>query len=144
MKLNLILKTSTNFNAPISKVWDALTLPEQVKKYFFGTEMTSDFKVGSPITFSGVWDGKPYEDKGTILEIEKGRKLKYDYWSNFSGEKDEPANYANITYDLDEKNGQTVFTVTQDNCKSEEALEHSKKNWEGLFAGMKELLEGKS
>jgi len=69
----------------------------------------------SSITFTGVWEGKPYEDKGTILEIIKEKILKYNYWSNFSGEKDESANYSNITYLLKEQNGKTEFTIVQDN-----------------------------
>jgi len=139
----LILKTATTINAPIAEVWDALVNPVQIKKYFFGTEMKSDLKVGSPITFSGVWDGTPYEDKGTILEKFEGRKLKYNYWSSFSGTTDEPANYANITYELEEKNGQTIYTLTQDGLKDEAAVEQSRKNWEAIFKGMKELLEEK-
>jgi uncharacterized protein YndB with AHSA1/START domain len=62
----LTLETSVSIKTTKSKVWNALTDPEQIKKYFFGTETVSDWKVGSPITFSGVWEGKPYIDKGTI------------------------------------------------------------------------------
>jgi len=40
------------------------------QKYLFGTETKSDWRVGSSITLPGV-EGKPYEDKGTILEIIK-------------------------------------------------------------------------
>jgi len=55
--------------------------------------------------------------------------LKYNYWSNFSGEKDESANYSNITYLLKEQNGKTEFTIVQDNFKNTEARDHSEKNW---------------
>src|SRR6185369_2441150 len=91
----IILKLSVHIKAPIAKVWDAVVNPAQIKKYMFGTNTVSDWKVGSPITFSGEWEGKAYVDKGTILEIKKEKRLKYNYWSNFSGEKDEPANYSN-------------------------------------------------
>jgi uncharacterized protein YndB with AHSA1/START domain len=141
MSKDLILKTSATINAPISKVWDALTDPTQIKKYLFGTEAKSDWKVGSPITFSGEWEGKAYVDKGTILEFVKEKTLKYNYWSNFAGEKDEPANYANITYSLAEENGKTIFTITQDNFKTKESMEHSEKNWGMVFSSIKEMLE---
>lgn len=141
MSKDLILKTSVTINAPVSKVWDALTNPEQIKKYLFGTETKSDWKVGSPITFTGEWEGKAYVDKGTILELVKEKTLKYNYWSNFTGEKDEPANYSNITYSLSEQNGKTVFTVTQDNFKTTELVEHSEKNWGIVFNTIKEMLE---
>ncbi len=137
----LTLEVTTGIKASKESVWKALTDPEQIKKYFFGTETKSDWKVGSPITFSGVWDGKPYLDKGTILQIEELQILKYNYWSSFSGTEDVPANYANVTYSLEERNGETLFTVTQDSIKNNEAREHSKQNWQMIMNSLKELLE---
>ncbi len=141
MNNGLTLTTSISINASKSKVWKALTDPEQIKKYLFGTETKSDWKVGSPITFSGEWEGKPYQDKGTILEIEKEKILKYSYWSSFSGTEDTSENYANVTYSIEEKNGKTIFTLTQDSIKSKEALDHSEQNWKMVMKSLKELLE---
>ena len=61
---NLSLTTSIDVNAPAAKVWEALTNPEIVKKYFFGTNVKTDWKVGSPIIWEGEWEGKSYRDKG--------------------------------------------------------------------------------
>ena len=138
---NLTLTTSINIKAPMAKVWHALTDKETIKKYFFGTEADSTWEVGSPITFSGEWEGKAYQDKGTILEKTDGKFLKYNYWSSMAGTEDKPENYANITYSLSEQHGETVFTLTQDNVKDQAALEHSKGNWQYLLNAMKELLE---
>ncbi len=138
---NIICTASIEINAPKSKVWDALINPVQIKKYLFGTDAISDWKVGSPIKFTGVWEGKPYEDKGTILQIDKEKTLRYNYWSNFSGQEDKPENYQVVTYNLTEGNGKTKFTLTQDNCKSEEAREHSEKNWAMVLNTIKELVE---
>lgn len=132
---------SVSITAPKSKVWDAITNPAQIKKYLFGTETVTDWKTGSPIVFRGVWEGKPYEDKGTILEIEKEKVLKYNYWSNFSGDKDEPANYSIVTYTLSGERGRTMFTLTQDNFKSREAQVQSENNWGMILNKMKALLE---
>lgn len=132
---------SVTVKATKSQVWDALTNPEMIKKYFFGTETESDFKKGSPIYYRGVWEGKKYEDKGTILEIEKNKLLKHDYWSSMSGTADKPDNYATITYTLSGNDGDVTLTVTQANIKSQEQKEHSEKNWAMVFQGMKELIE---
>ncbi len=137
----LTLTISVSINASKSKVWNALTDPEQIKKYLFGTETVTDWKVGSPITFSGMWEGKAYQDKGTILQIEKEKILKYNYWSSFSGTEDKPENYANITYSIYEKDGQTIFSITQDGIKSPEAREHSEQNWKMVMNSLKDLLE---
>jgi uncharacterized protein YndB with AHSA1/START domain len=135
------LTLNTSINAPKSKVWMALIDPEQVKKYFFGTVLKSDWKVGSAITFSGEWEGKPYLDKGIILQIEKEKILKYNYWSSFSGTEDKPENYATIIYSLEEKDGQTTIFISQDSIKSKEALDHSEQNWQMIMKSLKELLE---
>lgn len=138
---NLTLTTSISIHAPLAKVWHALTDPAEIKKYLFGTDTITDWKVGSPITFSGEWEGKAYQDKGTILEIEKEKILKYNYWSSFSGTEDKPENYANITYRLEEKDGVTVFTLVQDGIRNAEAREHSEQNWKMVLNALKELLE---
>jgi uncharacterized protein YndB with AHSA1/START domain len=137
---NIVCNVSVEIKAPISKVWRALTDPEQIKKYLFGTNTISDWRVGSPITFAGVWDGKPYEDKGTILAIEPEKLLKYNYWSNWAGE-DTLENRQIISYQLKSENGKTIFTLIQENCPSEEAKEHSAGNWNMVLSSLKEMLE---
>ena len=137
----LTLTTTVTFNATAAQVWKGLTDYEMVKTYFFGTELRSDFKKGSTITFSGEWDGNKYEDKGIILDVTPEEYLKYTYWSSMSGTEDRPENYANVSYALDEKEGVTILTITQDNIKDEKAKEHSENNWQMLMAELKKLLE---
>ena len=137
----LSLTTTIDIKAPVAEVWKGLTDPEIVKQYFFGTNVKTDWQVGSPITFSGEWEGKTYEDKGTILEITPGWYVKYSYWSSMSGTEDKPENYADVTYALSEKDGVTTIAITQDNIKDEASKEHSEKNWQMVFDGLKKILE---
>lgn len=137
----LSLSTKIDINAPVAEVWKGLTDPEIVKKYFFGTNVKSDWKAGSPITFSGEWEGKSYEDKGNIQEITPGKYVKYSYWSSMGGTEDKPENYANVSYTLDENDGFTTLTVSQDNIKDITSKEHSEQNWQTVFGGLKKLLE---
>lgn len=138
---NLTLKTEIKFKAPAAKVWQGLTDPAMIKKYFFGTNLKTDWKAGSPIIWSGEWQGKTYEDRGTVLEVTPGKHAKYTYWSQMSGTEDKPENYQTLTYDLDEKNGETTLTLTQENITSEQAKEHSEQNWHSVFDGLKKLIE---
>lgn len=135
------LSTSITVNAPASKVWEALTNPDFVKKYFFGTEVVTDWKKGSPIIWQGEWEGKAYKDKGEILDIDPGKYVKYSYWSSMAGTEDKPENYVNVSYDLAEQNGKTVLTIAQDGIKTVEAKEHSESNWQFIFGKMKEMVE---
>ena len=137
----LTLNTELKFKAPATKVWQGLTDPKMVKEYFFGTQLDSSWKVGEPITFSGEWDGKKYEDHGKILEIDPGKFVKYSYWSSMAGTDDKPENYANISYELSENNGETTLHITQDNIKNQEAKEHSEQNWKGVFEGLRKMIE---
>ena len=137
----LSLTTKIDINAPAAEVWKGLTDPEIVKQYFFGTNVKSDWKEGSPITFSGEWEGKSYSDKGEIQEITPGKYVKYSYWSSMGGTEDKPENYANVSYTLDENDGFTTLTVTQDNIKDLTSKEHSEQNWQTVFGGLKKLLE---
>ena len=75
MKNTLIAKAHITISAPIAKVWDALVNPEMIKQYMFGTNAVSDWKEGSPIVWEGEWEGKPYEDKGVILQLKPERVL---------------------------------------------------------------------
>jgi uncharacterized protein YndB with AHSA1/START domain len=137
----LSLSTKIDINAPAAEVWKGLTDPEIVKQYFFGTNVKSDWKVGSPITFSGEWEGKSYQDKGEIQEITPGKYVKYSYWSSMGVTEDKPENYANVSYTVDENEGFTTLTVTQDNIKDVTSKEHSEQNWQAVFGGLKKLLE---
>lgn len=141
MNKALIAKQSIIIKAPADKVWDALINPKMIKQYLFGTDAVSDWKVGSPITYRGAWQGKSYEDKGTVLDIVPGRVLKTTFWSSLAGLPDAPEHYKKITYALAPINGGTRLTVTQDNNATEEAREHSEQNWKMVLGKLKELLE---
>jgi uncharacterized protein YndB with AHSA1/START domain len=127
--------------ATADRVWDALTNPKLIKQYLFGTEAKSDWKVGSSITYTGVWEGKRYEDKGTVLELVPRKLLKSTYWSSFSGKPDTPENYQTVTYELAEAGGETTLTVTQDNNPSSQSADHSGDNWGKVLSALKDLLE---
>jgi len=142
MSTGAIAKASTTINAPASKVWDALTQPEQIKQYLFGTEVATDWQVGSPITYKGVWQGKAYEDKGKVLEIEPGKRLVSTFWSSLSGVPDQPENYNTVCYELSPEGSGTRLTVTQDNNASQEDASHAEQNWQTVLDGIKKLLEG--
>jgi len=127
--------------ASADKVWDALTNPKLIKEYLFGTEAKSDWKVGSPITYSGVWEGKHYEDKGKILELVPRKLLKSTYWSSMAGKPDLPEYYQTVTYALSEAGGQTTLTITQENNPSVESADHSGSNWKMVLEALKKLVE---
>lgn len=141
MKSEFVSKSTISINAPASKVWEALTNPAMIKQYLFGTDAVSDWKVGSPITYKGVWEGKPYKDKGKVLEVIPEKLLVTSYWSSMTGDKDIPENYKKVTYILSSNDDQTILTITNDNNATAEERDHSAGNWNMVLGGLKKLLE---
>jgi len=141
MEQKLVSKSSTIINAPVNKVWEALTNPSLIKQYLFGTNTITDWKKGSPITYEGEWEGKAYKDKGKIVDIIPEKLLHTTYWSSMSGKEDRPENYNNVLYKVEEQNGGTLVTISQDNITDEKELEHMNQNWGIVLDSMKKLLE---
>jgi uncharacterized protein YndB with AHSA1/START domain len=131
----------TDISAPPERVWEVLTDPDQLKQLWFGAEVKTDWKRGSPITWSGEWEGKPYQDKGEILEVDPGRLLKLTHFSPLTGQPDLPENYHTLTYALDGDGTSTHLKLTQDNNGSEDEAKHSQGMWEMLVAKVKEAAE---
>jgi uncharacterized protein YndB with AHSA1/START domain len=140
---NLVAKAETNINVPADKVWSALTDQDMLKKFMFGSSVISDWKEGSKITWKGEWQGKAYEDKGEVLKAVPNRQLQYTHFSPMMGLPDIPENYHTVTIDLTDNGGQTNVVLSQDKNATEEARQHSQKNWEMMLEGLKKLLEEK-
>ena len=115
MSAPLIVENSITINATAAKVWGLLVNPEQTKKYMFGCETVSDWQVGSPLLWKGVYEGTEMVFvKGDIVMIEPGKLLVYTVIDpNSNTIPDVPENYLTVTYALSEDNGQTVLTVSQ-------------------------------
>ena len=141
MTKELILKKTINIKASASKTWDTLTNPHLIKQWLFGTNVISDWKVGSPILFTGNWQGTEYRDKGTILKLETEKIFQYNYWSSFSGLPDSPENYSIIAFELTPDNSDTMLTLTHSNFATETMYEHLDKNWDVTLASMKKITE---
>ena len=141
MPVNPVATSSISIDAPPDRVWDVITDPAAVKEFMFGADLVTDWTVGGPIAWRGEWEGKPYEDKGTILEVEPGHKLVHTHFSPLGGEDDKPENYHTLTWTLEDKDGQTQLTLSQDNNASEDAAEHSRGMWDMLVADVKKITE---
>lgn len=123
-------------HVPAEKAWQALVDPAMVKQYMFDTNLKADWKVGGAITYSGIWEGKPYQDHGKVLQIEPNKLLVTSYFSPLSGQADVPENYSTIRYELNEADGKTTLTIKQE-VDSQELADYMKNNWEmvlGKFA----------
>lgn len=136
-----VATSSITIDAPRDRVWAVLTDPDAAREFMFGTELETDWTVGGPIRWRGVWEGRPYEDHGVILEFEPDRRLVNTHFSPLGSEDDVPENHHTLTWTLDDADGGTLLTLSQDNNRTPEAAEHSQGMWDGLVAKVKELAE---
>ena len=149
MSKQLFIENTITIQAPISKVWDALVNPAQTKKYMFGCETVSDWKVGSPLLWRGNYEGREMVFvKGDILQIKPEKLLVYTTFDPFSSIPDVPENHLIVTYTLTEEKGNTIFTVTQGDyatvAEGERRYKESYNNGEGwnpILVEIKKLVE---
>jgi uncharacterized protein YndB with AHSA1/START domain len=139
---DLRTEESVTIGAPIRRVWEALTTPDLIKQWFFGVDTETDWKEGSRIVHRGEYQGRPYEDKGKILEIEPPRLLVHSHWSPVSGLPDAPENYERVSWELSERDDGTELTIRESNLASEEARATSEQSWRLVLENLKKLLEG--
>lgn len=137
----LVARATITIDAPVARVWDALVDPDQIREYMFGTNVVSEWEVGSPILWKGEWEGTAYEDKGEILKLEPHKVIQYSHFSPLTGEEDVRENYHTVTIELSREGSETRVTLTQDNNTSEEDRQHAAKNWGTMLQGLKNFVE---
>ena len=135
------IRSSTRIDAPVDAVWKAITTPAEIKRWFFGVDTESDWSVGSQLVHRGEYQGKPYVDKGEILEFEPPKRLVHTHWSDVSGKPDAAEHYQIVAWDLARRDGGTELTITEENLPSEDAAKTSEAAWAAALKSLKELLE---
>jgi uncharacterized protein YndB with AHSA1/START domain len=141
IKDKLMIETSILIHASNERVWHALVTPSIMKKYLMDSNVTSDWKVGSPITYEGEYQGKKYKDKGVIQKIQAPTLFQSTYWNSMSGKEDKPENYTLLSFRLSLAEGKTKLTVDQDNISSEKERDQLTSNWNAVLAKLKEVVE---
>jgi uncharacterized protein YndB with AHSA1/START domain len=138
---DLTLKKEIEISAPKEKVWDALVNPEKIKKYLFGTNTKTNWKPGSPVRFTGEYQGQQYDDGGVVLRNEPNKVLEYTYWSAFTDLPETEQNSSIVTYELKDSGNSTLLNVKQQRFKDRHSYEHSGENWENVLKQIKQIVE---
>jgi uncharacterized protein YndB with AHSA1/START domain len=142
----LIARSSISIHAPAAKVWAVLTRPEFTKEYMFGCEAVCDWKVGSPLLWKGLLDGKEIVYvKGTVLRIEPGQLLEYTTFDPNGDLDDVPANYVTVVYRLTPRADDVLLEVTQGDfatvANGEQRYRETEASWPAVFEQVKVIAE---
>jgi uncharacterized protein YndB with AHSA1/START domain len=122
------------------RVWQALTDPAFTERYWYGTRLESDWKVGSSIIFHKP-QGEP--DTGTVLVADKPKTLAFSWhvsYGDFAREKD-----SRVTFTIEPDGSDRVkLTLVHDDFQEGSALKETmaKGGWPPILAALVNMLEG--
>jgi uncharacterized protein YndB with AHSA1/START domain len=120
------------------KLWEALTSSEFSKRYWFNTEVKSDWKVGSP--FALVMNGTT-TDVGEILEVDRPRRLSYTFHHVLSeaAHKEQPTK---VVFNLEPHGKLVKLTLTHEDFEDGSViLDGISKGWPAILSSLKSMLE---
>ena len=119
-------------------LWDAITNPEQRRKYNFGVGVESDWTPGSSYTSVHPHAGGPLGE-GTNLEVEPPNRLVQSFtalWSDAVKDEGE----SRVTWEIEQVEDSCRLTVTHDQLR-EGANDELYGGWPMILSGLKTLLE---
>lgn len=133
--------STIKINASIEKVWDLITNAEFVKLWQFGSELLTNWEIGSDIKFRTEWEGKVFEQWGKVLEVRQYEILKYTLFAPRPDLEDKPENYFIMSYDLTKENGQTKLKIIQEDNRLNAVQEEPQGEENPVLKSLKELAE---
>ena len=141
-----LVQVEAEVRADVDSVWDVLT--RDTSAMFMGAKVDTDWREGSPISFSGEFNGKPYKDHGEIRTVEKNRRLAFTHYSPTSGKPDVPESYNLVDVELEpEGDDRTRVRLSQTpmggDRPDEQTVEKFKQNWKMMLDGLKKAAEQK-
>src|SRR5215210_9126819 len=126
-----LVEAETLIDANAGAVWDALTARKSAM--FMGADVETDWGPGSPIAFTGEFEGKAFKDHGEIRDIEEGRRLTFTHYSPTSGKPDVPDSYNLVDVKLEREGERTRVKLSQTPLggerPDEQTVEAFRKNW---------------
>src|SRR4051812_5035720 len=134
MAENLVARAVVDVRASADDIWSTLVDPSA--RWMVGSRVSSTYVVGDPITFDGEWEGKPFQDHGVIVEVDRPRLLRYTHYSPLSGQPDVPESYHHLTFTLEESAGTTTVTLEQDGNGSPDEVEHAEGLWRQVLEAL--------
>lgn len=128
-------------NAPVEKVWNALTQPALVKQWQYGSDLITDWKVGNEIRFRNEWEGQVFEQWGTVLEVVPNQKIRYSLFFPRPGLEDKPENYFIMSYVLSLENQKTELQIVHEDNRPGAVQEEPQGEENPILQGLKAIIE---
>jgi uncharacterized protein YndB with AHSA1/START domain len=133
--------STIRLRATKDQVWTALTKPELVKLWQYGSDLITSWEVGSAIRFRTEWQGTIFEQWGTILEVQPLELLRYNLFAPRADLEDKPEHYFVMSYILSTENGQTKLEIIQEDNRPNAVQEEEQGADNPVLQKLKEVAE---
>jgi len=127
-------------NATQEQVWDAITNPMIVAKFFHGARVESTYEVGSKMT-SRSPDGTQTWGENTVLECDPPRRLVHSWRSLYDPElASEPE--SRVTWEIEaQPGGFAKLTLIHDRLDRSPNTAASVRGWSYILSNLKTVVE---
>ena len=141
-----LIEVETDVLADAATVWDVLTARKSAM--FMGADVDTDWRAGSPIRFTGEFEGKAFRDHGEIRIADPQRRLAFTHYSPTSGKPDVPESYNLVDIALEPAGDRTTVRLSQTPLggerPDEKTIEQFRKNWQVMLDGLRKAAEEKA
>jgi len=121
------------------KLWQALSTPQLIKKYWAGMYIDTDWKVGSAWTLKFP-DGR-VADAGEIIEFSTHKRIVIKWRNEWKTEMKEEG-FSQCSFDLEQTNGAVKLTVKHEiDVLNSKFIEAVTDGWPFILSNLKSLLE---
>jgi uncharacterized protein YndB with AHSA1/START domain len=121
------------------RLWEAIVKPEFTQRYFHGTTIDTDWKVGSQLRY--MMAGDQVASEGKILEADRPRRLSMTWLFKYDPElsQEKPSR---VTWEIEQTGEVCKLTVTHDDFDGETKTYRAVgQGWPAILSSLKTLLE---
>ncbi|MBZ4043789.1 SRPBCC domain-containing protein [Flavobacterium hibisci] len=123
------------------KVWNALTKPELVKQWQYGSDLITDWKVGSEIRFRNVWENNIFEQWGKIIEVVPNKLIKYSLFFPRPNLEDKKENYFIMSYIISDFEHKIKLEIIKEDNRPDAVVEKESPEENPILQKLKEIAE---
>ena len=133
--------SSITINSSVQKVWEALTKPELVKKWQYGSELITDWEIGGEIRFKTEWNGTVFEQWGKVIEVIPHKVIKYSLFAPRPDIEDKPENYFIMIYNLTQEKDRIKLEIIQEDDRPGATQESDNGEENSILSSLKKMIE---
>ena len=121
------------------RLWDAITDPDQTRRYYHGTAIESDWQPGSAWEHRRADGSGKIDVVGHVLEAEPPTRLVITFEDAPDGES--PREPSVVTFLIEPHQDIVRLTVTHERLPNQEMLGGISAGWPAVLANLKSMLE---